>query len=228
LKLFLFILTIITVSTYSPLQQTPVCETEIASTRELGAISHPASISARDGGASALIGDRLLWTFGDTLFSPKSVDGTNLRSNTAGWADPQNPLEVNEPVDANGAPYPFLPFNAEEQQYNDSTGKPDDRIALWPSSVIAEDAETGIVFYLKLTVKPGALNYEFIGTGIAEVTRDNTSAVRDAALLFTAPEPTFDNANLIGSDVYLYGNAGDSAYDVARVPCSIRLASAWS
>jgi hypothetical protein len=159
-----------------------------------------------------------LWTFADTLFHPQSVDGTNLRSNTAGWADPTQPLDVTEPLDANGTPAPLIAFTAEEQTYNDSSGAPDDRIALWPSSVISINDQTALVFYLKLKVQPGFLNYEFIGTGIAEVTRDGTAAVRDDALLFTVPEPTFDHANLIGSDVYVYGRLNAFGYAVARVP----------
>src|SRR5512142_1338171 len=56
---------------------------DIISMRDLGVVGKPASVTVRDGGASGLIGGKVLWTFGDTLFSPTAVDGTNLRSNTA-------------------------------------------------------------------------------------------------------------------------------------------------
>ncbi len=178
-------------------------------------------MTARDGGATALVGGRLLWTFGDTIFSPKSVDGTNLRSSTAALADPSRPLEVSEPVDANGAPYGFLPFTGDEAAYNASTGRPDLRIALWPVSVVSDPSGPGFAFYLKLLVKPGLFNYEFVGVGIARVAPGSTTGVRDSTLLFESPEPIFDNAMLAGSTVYVYGVVSKSqAVAVARVPLS--------
>ena len=192
----------------------------IATTRDLGALGRPASVSVRDGGASALIGAKVLWTFGDTIFTPKSIDGANLRSNTAALADPASPLQVGEPLDANGAPYPFLTFTPDEQHYNDSTGKPDDRIALWIGSVTTTSPDTGLVFYTMLKVKPGALNYELQGVGLACVTAGQTVAKRDPGLLFTASEPDFVNAFVSQGMLYVYGNLNRQTLDagLARVP----------
>ncbi len=191
---------------------------EINAVREIGAIGKPASVAVRDGGASAIIGGKLLWYFADTIFRPRSVDGVNLRANTAALADPATPLIVNEPLDANGAPYQFVPFTPEEQAYNESS---DDRIALWPGSVVP-NGQKGIVFYSKWKILPGPLNYEFIGTGIASVKKGKTVAVRAPRFLFNAPEPSFDQANLIGSYVYVYGRIRNGSQflpvGVARVP----------
>lgn len=148
---------------------------EIVSVREVGVIKKPRAVLVRDGGAAAIIGGKLLWFFGDTIFNPASVDGTNLRTNTAALADPTKPLEANEPVDANGAPYQFVPFTPAEKAYNDSTGRPDDRIALWPGSVIADGQGNGQAFYLKLKVQPGSLNYEFAGIGLAQIEKTKLS-----------------------------------------------------
>ncbi len=202
---------------FSAPHQTQLCQPEIDTVEDIGAIGHPASVTARDGGASAIIGDRVLWTFGDTLFNPASVDGTHLRSSTAALADPATPLRVQEPLDVNGAPAAFLPLTKEEQDFNDS--HPGERIALWPVSVILDSDQSGVIFYLKLNVRPGFLNYQFVGTGIAHVTVDVTTAVRDKDLLFNAPDPLFASAALIGSEVYVYGAlTGSQNMGLARVP----------
>ena len=190
---------------------------EIAAVTELGVVGKPVSVLARDGGNTALIGGKLLWTFGDTLFNPKSVDGTNLRSNTAALADPNSPLVVNEPLDVNGAPSQFLPFTPEEKAYNDSSGTPSDRIALWGGDILLDSSGNGSLFYLKLKVKPGVLNYEFLGVGLAHVTHNATTATREPNLLFTASEPIFTTAMQIGTDVFLYGNLGAQGVMLAKV-----------
>ncbi|HLA76426.1 MAG TPA: DUF4185 domain-containing protein [Vicinamibacteria bacterium] len=131
------------------------------------------------------------------------------------------PLLTSEPVDAKGAPYALLNFSAEEWAFNAASGRADHRIALWPSSVISNDPSGGLVFYTKLVVNPGDLNYEFVGTGLARLASGATTAARDPELLFNYPEPLFDKATLLGSTVYLYGLLPRSQdVGVARVPLS--------
>jgi hypothetical protein len=105
---------------------------QVASTKDLGVVGKPASVLVRDGGATLLLSDRLLWMFNDTLVR----NDTQVRSNTAALADPGSPLVTHDQLDAQGRPYQFVPFTTEEQAYNDKTGKPDDRIAIWPASAI--------------------------------------------------------------------------------------------
>ena len=69
------------------------------------------------------------------MFPRRAEDGSQYRTNTAALADPQRPLEVSEPLDANGAPLQAIPFTDDELEYNKSTGKPDDRIALWTGGI---------------------------------------------------------------------------------------------
>ncbi len=220
----LFMLTLSLSFTAAHSQQT-ACQFHVASTRDLGTVTAPVSVTARDGGATGLIGNKILWTFGDTLFTPRSTDGTNLRSSTAALGTLNAPLNVSEPLDANGAPFPLLAFTPEEQQYNDSHAKDNERIALWPVSVIPDTDQSGIIFYLRLKVKPGTLNYEFIGTGIAEIGSGKTTAIRDPGLLFTTPDPMFASAFIGGSDLYLYGKLDDwtknQSFGVARVPLNM-------
>lgn len=193
---------------------------EVVSVQELGVVGKPATVTARDVGGSARIGNRVLWLFGDTLFTPKSVDGTNLRSSTAAWADPARPLEVTEPTDANGAPGQFVPFTTEELAFNAGTGTPQDRIALWTGTPIADGAD-GIAWFLKTHVRSGFLKYEHRGVGVIRVAVNQTVGVREPALVFGPTEPLFVNPARFGSDVYVYGNrgyGGGNPLVVARVP----------
>lgn len=188
---------------------------KIASTKDLGVVGKPGSVLVRDGGATLQLGNRLLWMFGDTLVP----NDTRVRSNTAALADASNPLMTHDLLDANGRPYQFVPFTAEELAYNDKTGKPDDRIAIWPTSAINYHGQ-GLVFSYKLHVKPGFLNYEFLGVTLALVQPGQTQAQRLPGLLFTYPEPDFVCAQVYQGDVYVYGSnhSTDNANVVARVP----------
>jgi hypothetical protein len=192
---------------------------EIALVEELGAIRAPAGVTARDVGASALLGGRVTWMFGDTLLRTRSVDGESLRTCTSAVADAARPLETTEPTDAAGAPSACMAFTADEAAFNRASGRPDLRIALWPGSVVPLGDGSGLVFYLKLTVNPGVLNYQNAGVGVARIAAGTTTAVRDAALLFPAPEPAFDDAAVLDGAVYAYGLiAGTQNVAVATAP----------
>ena len=189
----------------------------VASVRDIGVVRMPPKLVGRDGGNSGLIGGKVLWVFGDTFWSFAAADGATFRTNTAALADPSLPLETTEPTDTKGAPAQFIPFTVAEKQFNDSTGKPDDRIALWPGSVVPS-ANGGVVFYIKLHVR-GSLNYDFLGSGIARVTAGSTTATRDPGLLFGPTEPHFNLAMLTSDYLYVYGDlTGNSAnFGVGRV-----------
>ncbi|HEX6736825.1 MAG TPA: hypothetical protein VF310_01000, partial [Vicinamibacteria bacterium] len=192
-----------------------------AAVRELGAVSRPATVVGRDGGPSALVGGRVLWTFGDTFFTRLASDGAGFRSNTAASADPARPLEAVEPTDAAGTPLAAVPFTPEEQAYNDRTGRPDDRIALWIGSLAPEPDGSALAFVSKLYVRPGTLNYEDIGAALARFRPGSTVGQRLPGLVFTAPEPNFVHAALVeGGFVHLLGKlAGrEQRYAIARVP----------
>jgi hypothetical protein len=142
-----------------------------------------------------------------------------MRSNTAALGNVKDPLRVEEPLDSMGAPKPFLTFTDEEEQYNDGSGRPDERIALWPGSVVPDGKGGGLVYYSKLYVHPGWLNYEQIGVGLARVGAGETAAKRDPGLVFKAPEPAFDSgATVVGSDVFVYGCTPDGSLDF---PCLV-------
>ncbi len=194
---------------------------EVASTREMGILTQPAAVVGRDGGSSALVGGRVLWTFGDTFYSRMSADGTNFRSNTAALSDPASPVATTEPLDGNGTPAQAVPFTAEEKAYNDSTGRPDNRIALWVGSVVNDVDGSGLAFVSKLYVRPGLLNYEDIGIALARFAPGRTTADRYLGLLFRENEPGFSNAFVHEGQVYAFGpmrGANRRQYAVARAP----------
>ena len=172
---------------------------------DLGALSKPAIVTGRDGGASVLIDGRVLWMFGDTLMTATGVDGFNFRSATAAWGAPGK-WSLDDTLDAHGTPLQLFPYTSDELAYNQSHG-PDDRYALWPGSAItAPDGSGAWIFYQRLKIHPGDLNYEGIDIGLARLAVGSTVAVRDSAPLFTAAIPAYVlGAVVANSDVYLYG-----------------------
>lgn len=191
----------------------------IAAVRDLGALSKPPKVIGRDGSPSGIVCGKIVWTFGDTFWPFQSSDSANFRTNTIALADALSPLTVTEPLDVTGAPYQGVPFTTEEQHYNDSTKKPDDRVAIWIGSVVSGDT-LGLLSFVALYVKPGTLNYRLIGTGFAKLSAGTTFATRNGGYLFRAPEPSFDKAFRFGDDLYLYGGIEnrDLPVAVARVP----------
>ena len=202
---------------------------------DLGALSMPPAVTARDGGASVLVGDRVLWMFGDTLMTVTAADGFNYRSATAAWGGVASPLLLDEPVDTAGAPFQLIPYTPDEAAYNSAHG-PMERYALWPGSAIAAPAgNEAWIFYQRLLVHPGDLNYQPLDVGLARLTTGSTIATRDPAPLFTAPTPAYSLAALAdGGFVYLYAAtpvAGqlDSTCTVVRAPlASAADPTAWS
>jgi hypothetical protein len=196
-------------------------ELDIVSTVDLGAVSKPATVVGRDGGESALVGGKMLWTFGDTIYSPQAEDGSNLRSNTAALADPRRPLEVSEPVDLKGAPRQAVPFTEVEQKYNAKSNRPDDRIALWIGGVASVDPDHGLSFFSVLHVGEGLYNYTHRGIGTAVFEAGSTEARRNEGLLFTADEPGFARTLVYEGMLYLYGalpREKGQGFGVARAP----------
>jgi len=191
---------------------------------DLGALSMPPVVTARDGGASVRVGNRVLWTFGDTLMTVTATDGFNYRSATAAWGALAAPLALDEPLDSAGAPFQLLPYAPDEAAYNSAHG-PMERYALWPGGAIAAPGgNEAWVFYQRLLVHPGDLNYQPLDVGLARLTTGSTIATRDPAPLFTAPTPAYSLAALAdGGFVYLYAVtpvAGqlDSTCTVVRAP----------
>lgn len=174
----------------------------------------------RDGGAAALVGGKIVWAFGDTFISKHAADGSYYRSNTASASSRDNPTATTDSLDSNGVPLPMIAFTSSEQHYNDSTGDPNNRIAVWPSHIIPNSDGSGTVLYINLYVHPN-FNLQGIGIGTAHLAPGSTVATRNPGLLFPFPEPSFEDGGEADGYVYLYGNlrgVSQTAYAVARAP----------
>lgn len=143
---------------------------------------------ARDGGSSVRLGDHILWMFGDTFYSMHNEDNNHhSRSSTAAIAPIEDPYNLSEPVDANGAPYQFIPYNEQEKAYNDVTTDPADRYINWPSIAINTSPTEAIVYYSH--IKSGGSDARDIGVGIARVREGETVATVLDEQLFAPTEP---------------------------------------
>ncbi|HEY2365079.1 MAG TPA: hypothetical protein VGH87_01790, partial [Polyangiaceae bacterium] len=118
----------------------------VAEVDDLGAFPAPPTVVGRDGTTSALVGDQLVWTFGDTFLTKATLDDkTNVRSATAGWSDPDAALAITEPVDDAGVPIQFIPYTPAELAKN--TSDPLNGFALWPGAVIPTSATNAVVVF---------------------------------------------------------------------------------
>jgi len=187
----------------------------------------------RDGAESALVGDRIFWIFGDTLFPDAAEDGSHLRTNSSAWSRPSLPTRLHTPVDANHTPLQLIPFDDVENSYNSLANKPDDRIALWPTAVLGRPDGSAVVLYSQVKISPGALNFSFQNFGLATVAPGSETAVRDPTPILGAPEPSFWSGPVERDGfVYLYGcdkiEGVRFGCRVARVPSDdLHDRSAW-
>ncbi len=193
-----------------------------ASVKKVGEIANPEAGDAfgRDGCGSGLLGGRILYTFGDTIFFRTAADGARFRTNTAAYADLASPTVLHEPLDENGVPYPFIPHTEEEQAYNAAHGnRGDERWALWAGHVFPRPDGKGIVLFSHFKVHPGEFNWEGDGIGVAVVSPGATTAERVPGLLFTKTEPDFISAGMEHDGMlYLFGCERNDRCHVARAP----------
>jgi hypothetical protein len=205
----------------------------VTATRELGPLAFVPSVRGRDGGFSAGWAGRSVWDFGDTVLASAATDGETWRSSTfcttTDLDATDNLAPLDEPLDAAGAPGEFLPFTTDEQAFNDAhfsnrirptcTDDCGARWALWPGPILPDPAggAAAVVFYAKISARPGAFNFDVVGTSVATWASPDARPVRpvvrpDAAeptLLFGADEPNLAAAALtVGDQIYAYSCAG--------------------
>jgi hypothetical protein len=166
----------------------------VAEVDDLGAFPAPPTVVGRDGTTSALVGDQLVWTFGDTFLTKATLDDkTNVRSATAGWSDPDAALAITEPVDDAGVPIQFIPYTPAELAKN--TSDPLNGFALWPGAVIPTSATNAVVVFQHVLRQSGS-GFTVDAIGTASITSGATQAARDAAFLFQSPDPLFGNGGV--------------------------------
>jgi uncharacterized protein DUF4185 len=164
-------------------------------------VRQPEKVTFRDGGATTLVGGKILWFFGDTfLSSPLPKSGNSYRTNTAALAPRSDPRATSEPTD-NGLPRQAIRFSPGELP---DTKK--NRIALWPGSLVRDVDGSALAFINRRRVVEGDIYGQYRGIRTARFPAGSTEAKKpDARLLFSANEPEFSNAALLDGWVYLYG-----------------------
>ncbi len=226
----------------------------VLSATDLGVVAQLPIIRGRDGGISALVGGRSVWTFGDTPLNGPNVDGRNWVDNSLSWT---SDLDASDGIsfegnylDAVGAPAEIIPFLPWEQRYNDRhAGNPCEEepcgaaIAFWPGDLIPDPARNRVLmFYYELWRRPGVAGWRTIGSGIAvwdegmspgSVRRPvQNPGSRTPTLLWERDELAYTNAALVVDEtLYAYGCKQvwiEHRCRVARVPLADVLdKSAW-
>lgn len=195
------------------------------SVTQLGALGAPNTVLGRDGGMSALVGDKVLWFFGDTGLS-SATDGTTTPPavrwwmNTAGLSDKRTPWILTEALESGGRPRgQMVPFTTSQFDYNRAhfgsgwgctTACDGTYFALWPGSIIREVDGNGLVFAGNGLIdlgapEPGAPPSVGVVTFVqpAGVSPTNNSPVSTQNVLFPVSERQFGRA-FVGNDGFVY------------------------
>lgn len=205
---------------------------------DLGPIASAPPILGRDGGYSALFRDRSIWLFGDTLIRRSGRQPPVLLSDSCSWTkdtDAADGISGFGPcAGSGGTARQFIPFTQTEAAFNRShcadTRSEQDctaRWALWPGALIPDLHQNRLLlFYKKVLVKPGFLNFKTAGQGIASWSKfdrppERLQPRRDkdfATLLFGKREPAFGSAAVVvGTTIYVFGCSPDGP----SMPCRL-------
>ena len=199
---------------------------------EMGQVDHVyesnGTYYSRDIGRSSVIGDKILYQFGDTFCHDEEGKAVLISNTVAMVEDLQDPFRTCYPFySPNGVVKPFLELNEEERVREEATAGQEyrARITLWQFGGIVEiNPGKGLLWYEKreLYWDKNEDEGKHYGIGIADVHVDvngNIKADRRAGLLFEKDEPLVGNvaAILDGGFVYLMGNRGKGDIILARV-----------
>lgn len=223
----------------------------VASAVDIGTVVQNAKILGRDGAISGKIGNRSVWTFGDTPMSVPGIGQHNWVDNSMSWTtnlNATNGITLNHDIlDATGAPAEFLPYTAFESQYNYThdtlhcTVQPcGAEYAMWPGSIVADPKRNrALVFYYELWRIPGQSGWTGIGTGIAIGAPDGTftrpilnAGAPDPTLMWDSTEVAYgDGSTVVNDTLVSYGCVTrfvTKRCRVARVPLADALVkSQW-
>ena len=215
-----------------------VTHIKIKAAKDLGVISPPRTVKGRDGGYSVWFNNHSVWIFGDTLFKANNNQSVDFQSNSYSWTSDRDASDgigpFYQPYDTHNRPALLLPFTDAEKAFNVVHAKDDctvapcgTRWALWPGAIVADTINNRmLLFYEKLYIGPGELNYTISGYGIAPWNNFEAPSQRIElnpgheypTLIFGPDEPGFgDAAVIIDRMLYVYG----CSLDGVRIPCRI-------
>ncbi len=195
----------------------------VASAEELSVLEQSSAIEGRDGGSSARVFGRSVWTYGDTVLTIPDDREQTWHHNSVSWTEDEDASNgitgFLEPMEASGAPRHFIEPTPEELAFNLAHAGEDcevepcgARFAVWPGEPVWDAANgRAIVSFGLIYAEPGEFNFKGLGTGFAEWRGLEQAPVRLVAdaeaehpsLVFSPDEPDF-SSGLQVIDGYLY------------------------
>jgi len=191
----------------------------------LGVLQQP-NIIGRDGGPSASLWGRSVWTFGDTVGATPDAEQQTWHHNSYAAFDAAT-RTLTSPVDAVGAPRYLVPPTDEEAAFNRAhRGDPcaeqpcGARYAVWPGQPVWDAARArAIVPYGLIGAAPGAFNFRGVGQSIGVWRSFDAPVERTPTPLFPDGEPPFGVGPVIeGDDYYLFACEVNGGFDK---PCRL-------
>lgn len=146
---------------------------------EIGVVGQNAAVNGRDGGGSARVFGRSVWTYGDTTLTVPDEDGQTWHHNSVSFLDSWSPDAVpdgfTEPVDSVGAPAHLIPPTEAEHTFNAAHWDDGDceepcgaRWAVWPGTAHWDEArQAAWIVYGLIYAEPGDFAFEGRGESVA-------------------------------------------------------------
>ncbi|MCB1038743.1 MAG: DUF4185 domain-containing protein [Acidimicrobiales bacterium] len=165
----------------------------------VGEVRNPTVAIGRDGAASAVLGGKVFWAFGDTFTANGGV------RNSGAYASIADPTKVTDTL-TRGVPAQLVPFDAAESAQN---GAGDGQWVIWPASVIATSDARALVLSTKFHASDaGWVNGSLV---VSEVSAGSTTSTRLGEPL-RAPQATYANSPYAdGGNIYLHDCGGIAA-----------------
>lgn len=223
----------------------------VVSAEEIGVVEQSPDIQGRDGGPSARIFGRSVWTYGDTVLEVEDERGTTWHHNSVSWTEDSDASDglsgFQEPLDSVGAPAHLIPPSTEEQAFIDAhSGDPCEvepcgaRWAVWPGAPLwDEEGQQALIFYGLIYAEPGEMNFTGVGQSVATWTGLDQPVQRPVLdpeaehpdLLWTEGEPGYGAAAVI-EDGQVYALECDGSWhpcSLGRAPVAqVQVREAWS
>lgn len=151
----------------------------VVSAQEIGSLHQSAAIQGRDGGASARLWGRSVFTFGDTVLNVKDGEGQNWHHNSYAVTTDDRAADgigpMTDPLDGSGAPRYLLAPTADEAAFNAAhrgdpcpTAPCGARYAVWPGAPVWDAAQRqALIPYGLIYAEPGDFNFRGVGQSFA-------------------------------------------------------------
>lgn len=220
--------------TYAAAETSSPPDAAVERVDDLGIIESAPFILGRDGGYSALFQNHSVWIFGDTVIRRDAHAAPALVSNSCASTTDRTAadgISGFQPCrDSPGLTREIMPFTLEEQSFNrdhdinNCKAEPcGARWALWPGALIDDTVHNRLLlFYKKVLVKPGLLNFQTAGHSMAAWRRLGEPLERISQLMFGQNEPAYGSAAVtLNAMLYIFGCSLDGTSKpcrLARVP----------